>query len=88
MKFPDGKPFTVKDVKYSLEYFADPKKFALAALVEMMKKVEIVDDYTIKVYLQYLHVPFILYLSALLRDVPAHLANVNPNSPDFLVGTH
>ena len=88
VKFHDGRPFTAKDVKYSLEYFADPQKSALAALVEMMQRVEIVDDHTVKVYLQYPHFPFILYLSfPYCVMLPAHLANVNPKSPDFLIGT-
>ena len=88
VKFHDGKPFTAKDVKYSLEYFADPQKSALAALVEMMQKVEIVDDHTVKVYLKYPHYPFILYLSfPYCVMLPAHLANVNPKTPEFLVGT-
>ena len=63
VKFHDGKPFTAKDVKYSLEYFADPQKSALAPLVEMMQKVEMIDDHTVKAYLKYPHYPFILYLS-------------------------
>jgi len=88
VKFHDGKPFTARDAKYSLEYFADPKKSTLAALVEMMQKVEIVDDHTVKVYLQYAHFPFILYLSfPYCVMLPAHLANVNPKTPEFLIGT-
>ena len=88
VKFHDGKPFTAKDVKYSLEYFADPQKSTLAALVEMMQKVEIVDDHTVKVYLKYPHFPFILYLSfPYCVMLPAHLAKVNPKSPEFLIGT-
>ena len=49
---------------------------------------EIVDDHTVRVYLQYPHFPFILYLSfPYCVMLPAHLANVNPKSPDFLIGT-
>ena len=88
VKFHDGKPFTANDVKYSLEYFADPQRSALASLVEMMQKVEIVDDHTVKVYLQYPHFPFILYLSfPYCVMLPAHLAKANPKTPEFLVGT-
>jgi peptide/nickel transport system substrate-binding protein len=88
VKFHDGKPFTAKDVKYSLEFFADPKMAALAPMVEMMERVEIVDDYTVKVALSYPNVAFILYLSfPYCVMLPAHLANVNPKSTDFLIGT-
>jgi peptide/nickel transport system substrate-binding protein len=88
VKFHDGKPFTAKDVKYSLEYFADPQKSALAPLVEMMQKVEMIDDHTVKAYLKYPHYPFILYLSfPYCVMLPAHLANVNPKTPEFLIGT-
>jgi len=88
VKFHDGRPFTTKDVKYSLDFYADPGKSALAPLVGMMDRVEIVDDYTVKVYLKYPHQPFLLYLSyPYCVMLPAHLANVNPKSTDFLVGT-
>ena len=88
VKFHDGKPLTAKDVKYSLEFFADPKMAALAPMVEMMERVEIIDDYTVKVSLSYPNVAFILYLSfPYCVMLPAHLANVNPKSTDFLIGT-
>ncbi|MBU1207939.1 MAG: ABC transporter substrate-binding protein [Proteobacteria bacterium] len=88
VKFHDGRPFTAKDAKYSLEFFADAKMSALAGMVEMMEKVEIVDDYTIRVSLKYPHSPFLLYLSyPYCKMLPAHLAKVSAKSTDFLVGT-
>lgn len=88
VKFHDGRPFTAKDAKYSLEFFADPKRSALAAMVEMMDKVEIVDDHTIRVSLKYPHAPFLLYLTyPYCKVLPAHLANVSPKTAEFLVGT-
>ncbi|MBU1207938.1 MAG: ABC transporter substrate-binding protein [Proteobacteria bacterium] len=88
VKFHDGRPFTAKDVKYSLEFFADLKMSSLAPMVVMMEKVEIVDDYTVKVSLKYPHVPFLLYLSnPYCVMLPAHLAKVSPKSTDFLIGT-
>ncbi len=88
VKFHDGKPFTAKDVKYSLDIFADPEKGAFASLVEMMERVEIINDHTVKVHLKYPHAPFLLYLSfPYCVMLPAHLSKVNPKSTDFLIGT-
>lgn len=88
VKFHDGKPFTAKDAKYSLDFFANPKESNLAAMVVMMEKVEILDDYTVKVSLRYPHLPFLLYLSyPYCVMLPAHLAKVSPKSTDFLIGT-
>ena len=88
VKFHDGQPFTAKDAKYSLEFFADPKKSVGAAMVTMMDRVEIVDDYTIKVSLKYPHRPFPLYLSfPYCVMLPAHLAKVSPTTQEFLIGT-
>ncbi len=88
VKFHDGKPFTAEDAKYSLEFFADPKRTALASMVVMIDRVEIIDEHTVKVSLKYPHLPFLLYLSfPYCVMLPAHLEKVNPKSPDFLVGT-
>jgi peptide/nickel transport system substrate-binding protein len=88
VKFHDGQPFTAKDVKYSLEFFANPGKSAGAAMVTMMDRVEIVDDYTVKVSLKYPHHPFLIYLSfPYCVMLPAHLAKVSPTTQEFLIGT-
>ena len=88
VKFHDGQPFTAKDAKYSLDFLADPKRSAMAPLVEMMERVEVVDNHTVKVHLKYPHVPFLLYLCyPYCIMLPAHLSGVSPKSPDFLVGT-
>ena len=88
VKFHDGLPFTAKDVKYSLDFFADPKRSAQASLAVMMDRVEIVDDHKVRVHLKYPHLPFLLYLSfPYCIMLPSHLAQVNPKNPEFLVGT-
>ena len=88
VKFHDGRPFTAKDAKYSLEFFADRRKTALASMVVMIDRVEIIDEHTVKVSLKYPHLPFLLYLSyPYCVMLPAHLEKANPKSPDFLVGT-
>jgi len=88
VKFHDGLPFTAKDVKYSLDFFADPKRSAQASMAEMMDRVEIVDDHKVRVHLKYAHLPFLLYLSfPYCVILPSHLSTVSPKSPEFLVGT-
>jgi len=88
VKFHDGQPFTARDAKYSLDFFADPEKAALASLVEVVERVEIVDDHTVRVHLKYPHASFLLYLSfPYCVMLPAHLSKVNPKSSDFLIGT-
>ena len=88
VKFHDGQPFTAKDAKYSLDFLADPKRSVMATLVQVMEKVEIVDEHTVKVHLKYPHAPFLLYLCyPYCPMLPAHLSGVSPKSPDFLVGT-
>lgn len=88
VKFHDGQPFTARDVKYSLDFYADPAKSALAPMVGMMDKVEIIDDYALRVSLKYPNQSFLLYLSyPYCVMLPAHRASVSPKSPDFLVGT-
>jgi peptide/nickel transport system substrate-binding protein len=60
----------------------------LAAMVTMMDRVEMVDDYTVKIYLKYPHRPFPLYLSfPYCVMLPSHLANVDPKREEFLIGT-
>jgi len=88
VKFHDGKPFTARDAKYSLDFFADRGKSAQAPMVEMMDRVEIVDEHTVRVYLKYPHLPFLIYLSfPYCVMLPAHLANVSPKTSEFLIGT-
>lgn len=88
VKFHDGKPFTARDAKYSLDFFADPKKSALAPMVRMMEKTEIVDDFTVRISLRYPHLPFLLYLCyPYCLMLPAHMAQVSPKGTDFLIGT-
>ncbi len=88
VKFHDGHPFTAVDAKYSLDFYRDPSKAAFAPLVSMIDRVEIIDDYTVRVYLEYPFKNFLLYITyPYCVMLPAHLADVNPKSTDFLVGT-
>jgi len=54
IKFHDGTPFNAAAVKYTLELIKDPKfGSARASIAASIDKIEIVDDYTVKLYLSY-----------------------------------
>ena len=88
VKFHDGKPFTSKDVKYSLDKLRDPKRSVLAAMLKPIDTVEIVGDYTTKVRLNHPYPELLFYLTSPTSAIePEHLKDVNPRSTGFLVGT-
>ena len=88
VKFHDGRPFTSKDVKYSLDKLRDPKRSAYPAFFAPIDSVEIVDDYTVRVRLIHPYPQLLVYLAPpSVVILPEHLKDVNPKSTDFLVGT-
>ncbi|MFC1870429.1 ABC transporter substrate-binding protein, partial [Chloroflexota bacterium] len=88
VKFHDGEPFTAEDAKHSLDKFRDPTVSAFASLVEPVERVEIIDDYTVKVYLKYVYPEFLLMIAPPYFTVqPAHLKDVSIKDPEFLTGT-
>ena len=88
VKFHDGRPFTSKDVKYSLDKLLDPKRSAYSAYFSPVDSVEIVDDYTVRVRLSHPYPGLLVYLAPpYVVMLPEHLKDVNPKSTDFLVGT-
>ncbi len=88
VKFHDGIPFTAKDVKYSIDKYRDPKRSAFASYVAPIENVEIVNDYTIKIYLKHPYPELLIFLCPPYASIyPEHLKNVDPRTTDFLVGT-
>ncbi|MFC1869856.1 ABC transporter substrate-binding protein [Chloroflexota bacterium] len=88
VKFHDGHPFTAVDAKYSLDKFRDPALCAFASTVEPIDKVEIVDDYTVKVYLKYVYPEFLVMIAPPYFSVqPEHLKDVSIKDTKFLTGT-
>lgn len=61
VKFHNGYDFTAKDVKFSFERAASSPYTSMA--YEAMDSIEVVDDYTVKVYLKYSYAPFIYWLT-------------------------
>jgi peptide/nickel transport system substrate-binding protein len=88
VKFHDGRPFTSKDVKYSLDKLQDPKRSVYPAYFAPIDSVEIMDDHTVRVRLIHPYPHLLVYLSSpYVVMEPEHLKDVNPKSTDFLVGT-
>ena len=88
VKFHDGALFTAKDVKHSLDKFRDPKRSAFAAYVAPIERVEIVDDYTVKVYLKHAYPELLIFLCPPYASIyPEHLKDTDPRNVKFLVGT-
>ncbi len=51
IKWADGKPFTADDVLFTFEYAANPDVGATTrATYEIVQRVEVIDDYTVKVH--------------------------------------
>ncbi len=64
VKFHDGTPLTAEAVKFSLERLLDPKvRVPGRHNYLVMKKIEVVDDYTVRIYLKYPFAPFISLLT-------------------------
>lgn len=58
VKFHDGTPFTAEAVKAGLDRALDPKmRVPLRFTIGMIDKVEVVDDYTVKVHLKFPYAP-------------------------------
>lgn len=65
VKFTDGTPFNASVVKFNIERLLDPKvKVLLRGYIDQVAKVEVVDEYTVKMILKYPHAPFLARLSS------------------------
>ncbi len=72
VKWHDGKEFTAEDVKFTIEAIKDPKNNSeLITDYEEVTNVEIVDNYTVKLYLDKPCVPILDYLS--VGVLPKHI---------------
>lgn len=71
-KWHDGKDFTADDVKFTIETIKDPKSNSeISANYEEIKKVEVVDPHTVKIYMSKPCVAVLDYLS--VGMIPKHL---------------
>ncbi len=80
MKFHDGKPVTVEDVKFSWDY-TKKWKFPLYNWVsETVKKTEILDDRTVRFHLVKPHAPFVNQVLVFAIILPKHIWEKIPES--------
>jgi peptide/nickel transport system substrate-binding protein len=72
VKWQDGVEFTAEDVDFTYRTFIDPKvKTAYRSMYELVKKVEIKDKYTVKIYYKEPYAPAMDSWGAAI--IPAHL---------------
>lgn len=65
VKFTDGTPFDAGVVKWNIERLLDPEtNVPLRSYISMVKEVQAVDKYTVKIILKYPHAPFLQRLTA------------------------
>ena len=83
VQWPDGVLFTAKDVKFTIEAIMDPENGSEnAANYEDVKKIEIIDDYTIAFQLSSPNVAFLDYMT--MSILPSHLLEgENMQESDF-----
>lgn len=70
-KFTDGEPVTAEDVKFSFDYIQDhPYQWVS---LNMVDKVEVIDDYTVEITLKDVYAPFITDVAGNVPIMPKHI---------------
>lgn len=87
VKWHDGKPFTADDAVYSVnKMMTAPSR--IKDYFPAYQSVEKVDDYTLKIMLQYPSPAFLVQLAGPYSVIQAqHMAEVDNKSTDYLMGT-
>ncbi len=73
MKFHDGKPVTVEDVKFSYDYFIDWKVGYFLSFTNPIESVEILDDQKVRFNLKQPYAPFVNVTLAQIPILPKHI---------------
>lgn len=90
VKFTDGTVFNAGVVKFNIERLLDPKvKVLLRSYINQVDKVEVIDEYTVKMILKYPHAPFLARLSSASNAMlsPAAVAKYGKDIARNPVGT-
>jgi peptide/nickel transport system substrate-binding protein len=76
IKFHDGTPFNAQAVKFSLDRVVDPATASQSGRIAIgpYEKTEVVDDYTVRIYLKEAFAPFLINLG------PGSLSPVSPDA--------
>ncbi len=90
VKFHDGTPFTADAVKFTFERLLDPDTGSVfVGDYSMVDSVEVVDDSTVRITLQYAHVPFLRRLAMMEAGIlnPVAVEGWGEDSSSHPVGT-
>jgi peptide/nickel transport system substrate-binding protein len=89
----DGEPFTADDVAFTVDYFKiHPDPFVTLIGPSGINRSEVIDDYTIKLYLEQPYAPFLNDIAGTMAILPEHIwEGVNDpmsfTGPDAVIGT-
>jgi len=88
VKFHDGSEFTAEDVKFTIESIMNPElKSPKAAAYDNVKKIEILDPYTIKFTLKEVFSPFLVEMTQPILSKKATEAQEGKQFTTTLIGT-
>jgi peptide/nickel transport system substrate-binding protein len=73
MKFHDGKPVTIEDVKFTFDYLKDRKIAAYQSVYSVIEKTEILKDNTFRFHLVRPYAPFISDSLVFAHILPKHI---------------
>ncbi len=89
----DGTPFTAEDVAFTVEYLKKhPDPFVTLVGPSGISRAEVVDDHTVKLYLESKYAPFLYEVAGTMVILPEHIWKSvdNPmsfDSPETVIGT-
>ena len=83
MKFHDGNPVTIEDVKFSFEYPVTAKSGYFMAILKPIEKVEIVGDWTLRFKLMEPFAPFVANCLGQVFILPKHIWEKMENPLEF-----
>jgi peptide/nickel transport system substrate-binding protein len=89
----DGEKFTAEDVIFTIDYVkTHPNPFVTLIGPSGVTKTEAIDDYTVKLYLEQTHAPFLNDIAGTLAIIPKHIWEGvdDPKSltgPEAVIGT-
>jgi peptide/nickel transport system substrate-binding protein len=70
----DGEKFTAEDVIFTIDYVkTHPNPFVTLIGPSGVTKIEAIDDYTVKLYLEQTHAPFLNDIAGTLAIIPKHI---------------
>jgi len=78
----DGTPFTAHDVKFTFDHVLEVEYPRWSDLWETVEKVEVIDDYTLKIYLKFPYPDFVTDVLT-FPIVPKHIWEEVVTAPDF-----